>query len=203
MELSLSGIARITGKSERTIARWIQNRQIAATRLGNGMYDVDEQALTRLRPQDENTLVLIHLEEIAARLDALEAGQARLEQGLEAIQTMLSTRPFKQIAARQSSAPVLTSQHTENVTQADGLEIATVFATRHFPAMSGEQIGRMCQTLRENGSVPMIEGKYQVGKAPAKYALDAAGREAFYQVTHERDGFQPCLECPHEPAQEE
>lgn len=82
----------------------------------------------------------------------------------------------------------------------DGQVIATVFAQRHFPETKPDLITRLLQTLRENGKVPMIEGSYKMGKgskARAKYALDAAGRHAFYEATHEREGFEDCVDCPH------
>lgn len=106
-----------------------------------------------------------------------------LPEGLARRQSKTSPKPY-QVAGASGDLPA-------------GLEIATVFAGRHFPAMTSDQVTRLLQTQRENGSVPMVSGKYKVGRVYAGYALDERGRAAFYQVNHERPGFQACDDCPH------
>ena len=209
--LSVSEAARRLGKNERTVRRWIDSGALEGSHSVNGRLIIDEAEVARLIGEleklagNDQAQRLDELAALSARMTAIEQRLRDLEQGFASLQELLAARPIKQIAPRQSAplsprpAPVQAALLTgSDVAQADGLEIATVFAARHFPGESGAQIGRMCQTLRENGSVPMIAGKFKIGKATAGYALDAPGRRAFYLATNERAGFEECDECPHE-----
>lgn len=115
MEASISDLARILGKSERTIARYLKNGQIAATRRENGMYEVDETALLALRPHDENTLILQRLAEISAQLGRIE-------------QMLAGQQPYKQIAPR--------SRIVRDTSQPALLDVPTAEAPADLPAGS-------------------------------------------------------------------
>jgi len=93
MQRSLTEIARLCQKSERTIRRWIDDGVLTVSRLNNGMYEIAEEEIAKKRgPGDMESLILQRLAEIDERLQRIE--------------TMLLAQPIKQIAPRRSPAPV-------------------------------------------------------------------------------------------------
>lgn len=90
----------------------------------------------------------------------------------------------------------------------DGLVTATAFARLHFPAPGGlsdletkrheDKIAMRVKRQVEYGHIPAKFGQWPSGKSYARWALDATGRARFYELNHEREGFQACDECPHQ-----
>lgn len=204
MKLTVSQLAAKVGKSERTVKRWLngenQKIRLAARDLGNGMYEVDQVDLQRLSKHEFSTAALDALERIEENQQEIVVRMERLEKRLFALEALLSAQPVKQVAravrmVRTDIQPLPTFGSDES---SEGLEIATVFAQRHLPLMAKEQIARLVQTVRENGSVLMVAGKYKHGKATASYALNAQGKHAFWEVMHTRGGFEACDDCPHD-----
>src|SRR5882762_9772760 len=64
VERSLSEIARLVQKSERTIRRWIANGTIAVAIRDNGTYEISEEEILKHRPADEYTAMLSHMRRI-------------------------------------------------------------------------------------------------------------------------------------------
>jgi hypothetical protein len=196
MKLSISDMARMVGKSDRTISRWLQEGGPLANaqRLEDGRYEIAESLLLAQMPQSTDVMILERLRAIEEQLAAIREQLARAGP---------PTQQEKQIAPPaqprpERPVPALTITPAALPEMPEGQEIATVFAGRHLPGYTGDQIARLIQTLREGSwAVPMIPGRYKMGKATAKWALDAAGREAFYNAIRERPGFKPCLSCPH------
>jgi len=217
MELSISGLARLTGKSERTIARWLKNGPLADLRANErGMYEVSDEKLLDLRPQDESTVILDHLIKIEKRLEQL----TDIEQRLAAIEEATRAGPKKQIGAPKP-APVVTTSHERVLPlskhpnrfqpyeiDTDGLVSATAFAKQHFPSPDPDDeeatkkhngridamVSRRCEKDNRLGA---HKGNYLFGRARARFALDADGRAYFYEVFSDMAGFQRCDDCPH------
>lgn len=47
------------------------------------------------------------------------------------------------------------------------------------------------------GKLPIVRGRWLINSRWANEALDAQGRQQFYEVFHTRSGFTPCEHCPH------
>ena len=177
MQLSISGLARLTGKSERTIARYLKDGPLAhCTRLDGGLYDVDETTLLQLRPQDIETTILQKLASIDERLE-------RIEEALSRRRDSVATRENKQVAAPVRSDPYGLGR-TEHPNQLSFPDVPT-----------GELIplATLAATLgikRPAISEHISKGHYQSTKIQGKhyFTTEQAEQAREYHATHPQRG---------------
>jgi hypothetical protein len=79
MKLSISDMAHMVGKSDRTISRWLQEGGplASAVRLENGLYEVAEGVLLAQMPQSTEVMILERLAAIEEQLAAIREQLAR------------------------------------------------------------------------------------------------------------------------------
>ncbi|GHO51447.1 hypothetical protein [Ktedonospora formicarum] len=78
-----------------------------------------------------------------------------------------------------------------------GLILLREFAERHHISMN------RASTAANAGKIVVIRGKWLVNSRWASEAIDGRGQCDFYQLFHQREGFEACQECPHQHLDEE
>lgn len=74
---------------------------------------------------------------------------------------------------------------------------ATLTARNAFSALHNVS-EKLVSKASLDGKIATTEGKWLSGNAIVTRALNTKGKHDFYQVFHERQGFQTCEQCPHE-----
>ena len=208
--------ARRLRKNGRTVKRWMKRGALSVAPGINRRQLIDEGESARVKrdlqcvasgKSDDLAVLAAKVELIGEELAALWQRVADLEA------QVAEQQPYKQKAPRtrvmrndtapeQAALPDMPAarpwaSHALPNGLREGLVIATNFAHEHFPAMTVDQVGKTLQTLLENRSVPMIAGKFKMGKVTASYTLDAAGRRAFCEVKWAHEDFSLCSQGPH------
>lgn len=176
----------------------------ARSRLPDGIRLLRKMGIPQVKPWVPG-MALFQVEVARSGLPLFVEYQARLAAYNAAHPTPIDPgTPISPLALPQRRAARHSSPRSAD-NLSEGLEVTSVFAQRHFPIEPGEDLrqysnrtARLTQTLRESGRVPMVAGEYKVGQGTARWALDASGRRSFWEHAHDREGFQSCLECPHE-----
>lgn len=213
--VSVRDAARRLGKRGRTVKRWMKRGALSVAPGINRRQLIDEGESARVKrdlqcvasgKSDDLAVLAAKVELIGEELATLWQRVADLEEQV-AEQISRQRAPLtcvmrddttpEQVALPDMPAARPWTSHVVPNGLREGLVIATNFAHEHFPAMTVDQIGKTLQTLCENRGVPMIVGKFKMGKVAASYTLDATGRRAFCEVTWEHEDISPCSQGPH------
>lgn len=168
-------IAALVKKSERTVQLWIQKGTLKAQRIQGNRYEVDERDLEPFLPR--------------AITDSLMARIEALEQRMSELEGKLQENPITH--ARPSPAPYATRERSQGDTLPPELVSYPQFARLHTIGVS------TTQKAIESGRLQAVHGEWKQGRAIVKTALDASGRQRFYELYHENEHFTACDACPH------
>lgn len=156
MRCTPAQLAAYVGKSERTIHRWLASGKLPYKRLTGGLIEVDDALLTSPDETQEGT-ILAALHRIEEKLDRLAAN-------VDTLSAQPAPRYRVHTEHAEYSVKPVSSELPEGLIgwreycQARGIPQTTV------------------QKAIKRGDVPIIEGRWKVGKAIVQGALDEEGR---------------------------
>lgn len=160
MKATPAQLAAYVGKSERTINRWLASNKWPHKRLPGGLVEVDDTLLIPPEEQQENAIpaILATLTRLEEKIDDLAAHVATLSAQPAPRYQIHTERAEYNVRPAQSELPEGLIGWREYC-QARGIPQTTV------------------QKAISRGDVPVIRGKWKVGKAIVQAALDETGRQ--------------------------
>lgn len=131
-------------------------------------------------------------QEMGRRFDELTGLLASLEKRIT--QALGSQIKATQGAAPRPSPPRMPAKRPTKKTKGKGLPrgLTPVHVFRSLHHVSEKAV----EHAIEAGKLPVVRGKWLYQHRYTTTALDAQGRQQFYVVFHEREGFQRCEHCP-------
>jgi excisionase family DNA binding protein len=197
-ELTTEEIAQRTGKTKRTVQRWIASGQLATEPLSGNRYavhavDLEElsqpdhatknfQPRTRMPSYDELYDKYIHLqfevEDLEERVRYLEA---RLDQVLSRPVRSTPTRTTTK-RKKRDARKYLPWDYTP----------WRPFATMHNIPHSA------VKKAVEQGQLSVERGNWKFGGVSVKEAFNSYECQLFYTHFHHLARFEPCIDCPHQ-----
>jgi hypothetical protein len=217
MRVTIAELARITQRSEHTWRNWLSEADCRLTVVYGGRkggtpakpgrvryLDLDEcRALHRERGGQvwrEDMLPPASLDAIAAELDAMRAELRELR----------LRRPASYEPAQEVNGFHQEPEEELEVTQGDitghrralprNLIPLNTFARAHG---ARETQSSTFRHVVRSGSLTTVDGAF-IDKRGMRvnHALDASGRQRFYELYHDRDWWRPCPACPHDEERE-
>lgn len=161
MKATPSQLAAYVGKSERTIQRWLASNKWPHKRLPGGLVEIDDTLLIPPEEQQENAIpaILATLTRLEEKIDDLAAEVGALS---------AQPAPRYQIHTERAEYRVkpVSSEMPEGL-----------IGWREYCASRGIAPTTVQKAI-SRGDVPVVRGKWKVGKVYVEGALDEEGRAA-------------------------
>jgi hypothetical protein len=139
-------------------------------------------------------------QEMVQRFDQLTGLLANLEERIVSAQ---SSQAVAQIARPSSPTPAPAPRSSPTRTKAKKTTKGKALPRGLIPMYVFRQLhgisDKAVEHAIETGKLSVVRGKWLYEHRHITMALDAQGRQQFYSLFYERQGFQRCKECPHTP----
>lgn len=188
MDYGLQDAAHRLRISEKTLRRWVHQGKIEHT-IDHGRYLIPERALIEIEARKaaaSDTTLVDRIEAVETQINALSDRLSEMEKILK--EKYPAPAPYE-----TRPAPPRKTRLIHNGGQLpDGLVGWRQFADLHNIAQS------TVQRAIESGRLDIVRGHWKQGRAWVEMALDAAGRQHFYELfSATNPGFKRCGKCPH------
>ena len=181
--------ARLLHVADKTIRDWLRKGRFPGAQLikrnGIHQWSIPLADIEAVRLEEEKTTEsngeLPSLPELAAQLVALEQRVAELEQA----------NLHKATGTTGPTVPPIPKHKQTSNDLPDDLVSYPMFARLHGIGTS------TLQKAIESGRLDAVHGNWKTARAIVKTALNAAGRQRFYELYSSNPHFVACPDCPH------
>lgn len=175
--------ARLLGVSDKTIRRWIHAHRLPARFPQSNRCEI---AISDLEPFSPGHVSGQKKEPLESRIAALESQVQTLEWQVQ------------QLLMRSATVATRTSPRRPRERTAGSLPAHLVFALAFAELHRIPEQKVLTHVTMDIPLLKAVRGEWtDADGIVVTLALDAKGRQAFYQLYHESPWFAPCTRCPH------